>query len=147
MRILVDRIYSDDDATLSNIYVDGEFVCFGLEDEYREEKVSGETRIPAGTYDMTMREVGGFNSRYKKKFGFHIGMLQVANVPNFEYILIHIGNTDKETAGCLLVGEGAIVNGQISIQYSTNAYKKLYKMVSGACLKRDLKIEYVDSDR
>ena len=147
MEILVNRIYSDNDATLSNIYVDGEFVCFGLEDEYREHKISRETRIPAGTYDMAMRDVGGFHNRYKKKFSFHLGMLQVLNVPGFEYILIHIGNTDDDTAGCLLVGNGALVRDEIIIQYSTSAYKTLYQVVSASCLNRDLQIEYRDSDR
>ena len=147
MKILVDRIHSNKEASLSLIYVDSEFICFGLEDEFREYKIALETRIPAGTYRVTMRNVGGFNNRYKQKFDFHIGMLQVANVPGFENILIHIGNTDKDTAGCLLIGEGAIVNGEISISYSKNAYVKFYQMVSKACLNRDLTIEYVDNDR
>ncbi len=147
MKILVNRIVSNNDSTLSIVSVDGEFICFGLEDEYREEKIAAETRIPAGIYMVKMRNVGGFDNRYKKKFGFHLGMLQVDRVPNFENILIHIGNTDKDTAGCLLVGEGAIVNGIISVQYSTNAYKKLYLAVCDACLAGDLTIKYVDNDR
>ena len=50
MLITVDRFKSDDDATLSKVDIDGQFVCFGLEDEYREDKVANETRIPAGRY-------------------------------------------------------------------------------------------------
>jgi len=41
--------------------VDGQFVCFGLEDEYREDKVAGETRIPSGTYQVALRKEGGFH--------------------------------------------------------------------------------------
>ncbi len=109
MKISVERIFSDDDATISTLWVDGRFICFGLEDEYREDKIPGETRIPAGEYKITLRTVGGFHTRYGRKFPeFHKGMLWIRGVPNFEYILIHIGNTDEHTAGCLLVGEGAI---------------------------------------
>jgi len=147
MNITVDRIYSNKDTTLSAVYVDGKFICFGLEDEYRTVKVYGKTRIPAGTYNVTMRNVGGFNKRYSQKFGFHLGMLQVQNVPGFEYVLIHIGNTDDDTAACLLVGEGARVSNDATLQYSTNAYKRFYQLVSTACLNRELTIEYLDNDR
>lgn len=146
LKIIVDRFHSNRETTLSRVTIDGVFVCFGLEDEYRAIKVAGETRIPAGDYNVTMRNIGGFDNRYKKKFDFHLGMLQVQNVPNFEYILIHIGNTDKNTAGCLLIGEGAIVSDKINIQYSTNAYVKFYKKVVNACLNRELTIEYQDND-
>ena len=50
MMITVDRFKSDADATISKVNVDGQFVCFGLEDEYRAENVANETRIPAGQY-------------------------------------------------------------------------------------------------
>ena len=42
MIITVDRFKSDSDATISNVNVDGQFVCFGLEDEFRAEKVANE---------------------------------------------------------------------------------------------------------
>ena len=64
MVILVDRFTSDDDSTISRVMVDGNFICFGLEDEYREEKVSKQTRIPAGTYRVTLRTAGSHHSRY-----------------------------------------------------------------------------------
>ena len=91
MKITVVRIKSDDDATLSLVSVDGYFQCFGLEDEYREEKIAGETRIPAGLYNVGVRDEGGFHNRYMRKFSkFHRGMLEVQDVPNFKYILILI---------------------------------------------------------
>jgi len=147
MNITVKRIKSDEDATLSLIFIDDEFICFGLEDEYRADKVARETRIPSGTYPITLRQVGGFNNRYKKKFpGFHDGMLWVRNVPNFEYILIHIGNTDQDTAGCLLIGEGAMTSGELRITHSTNAYKKVYQKVLNSARSGNLTIEYQDHD-
>jgi len=108
MKLLVERFTSDEDTTISAVYLDDVFQCFGLEDEYREEKVASKTRIPAGTYKVGVRTTGGFHSRYKNKFSeFHQGMLHVQDVPRFEFILIHVGNTDENTAGCLLVGTGA----------------------------------------
>ena len=147
MQITVNRIISNADATLSTVYVDDRFVCFGLEDEFREHKVSRETRIPAGHYPITLRTVGGFHSRYERKFSeFHRGMLWVRNVPGFEYILIHIGNTDEDTAGCLLVGQGDHSSGELRISESSLAYAKLYQQVLEAAAAEELSIEYLDKD-
>lgn len=59
MNIKVSRFAADDETTISLVTVDGEFVCFGLEDEYREIKIPGETRIPAGLYQLKLRKHGG----------------------------------------------------------------------------------------
>jgi hypothetical protein len=148
MRILVNRITSDSEATLSTISIDDKFECFGLEDEYREEKVAGETRIPAGTYQVGVRAEGGFHNRYSAKYpDFHRGMLQVLDVPNFEYILIHVGNTDADTAGCLLVGDNATTAGRITIPSSGSAYKSIYPKLIDAAEAGELSITYVDNDR
>ena len=120
MNLTIERFTSDEDTTISAIYLDDVFQCFGLEDEFREEKVPSETRIPAGTYKVGIRDTGGFHNRYSRKFSdIHQGMLQVQDVPGFEFILIHVGNTDENTAGCLLVGTGAMARaGDMSIQSS-----------------------------
>jgi hypothetical protein len=146
--IIVTRFVSDGESTLSTIYVNDRFVCFGLEDEFRLVKVMEETRIPAGTYKIKVRSFGGFHSRYGNKFGeMHRGMLEVADVPNFTDILIHIGNTHKDTAGCLLVGLGAVARpGDMSIQSSVEAYKALYRTVIEEALKEELSIHFVDAD-
>ncbi len=68
MIITVDRFKSDLDATISKVNVDRRFVCFGLEDEYRADKVANETRIPAGRYKVGVRTEGGFHARYTHKF-------------------------------------------------------------------------------
>ena len=112
------------------------FLAYTLEDEQRDEKVFGETRIPEGTYKLGLRKVGGYHARYSKKFDdFHIGMLHVLDVPGFEYILIHCGNTDEHTAGCLLVGDSQ-ENNQITedgfIGKSTQAYKRIYPRIAEA---------------
>ena len=127
------------------------FLCYTLEDEYREDKVAGETRVPAGTYRITLRTTGGFHGRYLKKYGeMHKGMLWVRDVPNFEYILIHTGNTDEHTAGCLLVGDSQQTNFGDSdgfVGSSTQAYKRIYPMVAEVLEGGgDVTISYRDFD-
>ncbi|MGM9489730.1 DUF5675 family protein [Ideonella sp. YS5] len=148
MDVLVDRFISDNDTTISHVLVDGQFMCFGLEDEYRAEKVMHETRIPAGRYAVRMRNQGSHDSQYRAQFpDIHRGMLHVRDVPGFEFILIHCGNTQADTSGCLLVGSGAVTDvGNMSISSSRSAYRKFYPTVIDAALDGDLWITYVDSD-
>jgi len=151
MDITVDRYKSTPPgtpgATLSRVLVDGEPCVVGLEDEYRAVKVKGETRIPAGRYKISVRTFGDFHSRYSQRFSdFHKGMLEVMNVPGFTDILIHIGNFEHNTEGCLLVGMTAN-EGNMTIGSSAVAYKKLYKKVIAAALAGELYIEYIDNDR
>ena len=77
----------------------------------------------------------------------HRGMLHVQDVPGFQYILIHIGNTDEDTAGCLLVGEQAVTSkGEMRVNLSGNAYKEFYPLVVDAAEAGDLSITYQDND-
>jgi hypothetical protein len=129
------------DRTANAPYAEGyrckrTFLAYTLEDEQRDKKVYGETRIPNGTYELGLRKVGGYNEKYSKRFSdIHVGMLHVLNVPGFEYILIHCGNTDEHTAGCLLVGDSQ-ENNQITkdgfIGKSTQAYKRIYPRIAEA---------------
>ena len=155
MKLEVLRFSSQKDSTngiLFNVTEGREFLCYTLEDEYRDEKIKGETRIPSGTYKITLRTVGGFHGRYEKKYGgMHKGMLWVRDVPNFEYILIHTGNTDEHTAGCLLVGDTQQQNITKSksgfIGASVDAYKRIYPSIASAIERGDdVEISYVDFD-
>ena len=137
MQLEVLRFSSEDDSTSGLLFdiTDGnrKFLAYTLEDEYREEKEMHETRIPAGTYNVTLRTVGGFHTRYTEKYGdMHKGMLWVRDVPGFEYILIHTGNTDEHTSGCLLLGDTQ-TNNQIKedgfIGSSVQAYKRVYPLI------------------
>ena len=112
------------------------FLAYTLEDEQRDKKIYGETRIPEGTYKLDLRKTGGYHRKYSKRFkNIHIGMLHVLDVPGFDYILIHCGNTDEHTAGCLLVGDSQ-ENNQITkdgfIGKSTQAYKRIYPKIAEA---------------
>ena len=151
MKLKVLRISSQEDSTSGLLFLEQnnklDFLCYTLEDEHRDNKVRGETRVPQGTYQIKLRKEGGFHEKYKKRFSFHKGMLHVVNVPNFEYILIHTGNTDEHTAGCLLVGDSQENNVIIKdgfIGKSTNAYKRIYPDIVEALQKEKVFIEYVD---
>lgn len=149
MRIVVDRFLSDAETTLSKILVDGSFACFGLEDEFREQKVAKETRIPAGTYSIELQTEGTLHQKYSQRFAdIHRGMLHLRDVPGFTGIMIHVGNTEKDTEGCLLVGSQAITEpGQMSVTQSVAAYRRLYQIVVDAAAAGDLTIEVQDNDR
>ena len=147
MKLTVVRTQFGKDATNGILLVDGIFECFTLEDQYQEVKVMHETCIPEGTYDIKFRTVGGFHERYKGKYGqAHHGMLHLQDVPNFTYILIHAGNTDEHTSGCLIVGEtqqDLDISDDGFIGHSGKAYSKLYDKVAKQLLQgRDVSIEY-----
>lgn len=135
MKLVLQRLGHDADSTLGALYIDGKLVAGVCEDEPRAVKVPGKTRIPAGTYRVTLRTEGGFHARYAQQYGArHKGMLWLRDVPGFEYILIHIGNTQKDTAGCLLVGALLAVNtsGGGAVQQSTTRYWEVYPGVAAA---------------
>nr|BAR34393.1 probable peptidase [uncultured Mediterranean phage uvMED] len=138
MKIQVIRTQLGKDATNGLVFIDGQFECYSLEDQYQKVKVMHETCIPEGEYEVKLRTVGGFNDRYTKKYPtFHKGMLELQNVPGFQYILIHQGNTDEHTSGCLIVGntqQDLDVNFNGMVGSSADAYQKLYKKVSAAIL-------------
>jgi hypothetical protein len=113
-------------------FINNKFQCHTIEDGHKDVKVKGETRIPDGRYEVTLRKEGGFHGRYLKEYGasFHKGMLWVRNVPNFEYILIHVGNSAKDTEGCLLVGMTNSADEAGFIGGSKIAYRKIYPIIA-----------------
>ena len=156
MKLKVIRFSSQKDSTNGLLFHDSdsglEFLCYTLEDEHRDYKVKGETRVPAGTYKIQLRTEGGFHKRYTKKYGrFHKGMLHITNVPNFEYILIHTGNTDEHSSGCLLVGdsqENNIIIKDGFVGKSTNAYKRIYPDIAKEIMNgEEVTIEYIDLNK
>lgn len=148
MKLNVIRHQFGKDATNGMLFIDGVFECYTLEDEVRDVKVMSETAIPLGTYEIKFRNIGGFDTKYKARYGtiFHKGMLELQNVPNFKYILIHTGNTDEHTAGCLLLGETQqdLDKGKDGfVGGSGDAYKKMYPKVRDALLNGEkVTIEY-----
>ena len=154
MKLKVLRFSSQEDSTNGLLFdaTNGmEFLCYTLEDEKRDQKVMAETRIPSGTYNILLRKEGGFHARYTKKYGsMHKGMLHVQDVPNFQWILIHTGNTDEHTAGCLILGDSQETNILVKdgfIGRSTQAYKRVYPIIASALESgEEVTIEYIDLD-
>jgi len=148
MKLNVIRHQFGKDATNGLLFIDGVFECYTLEDEVRDVKVMSETAIPLGTYEIKFRNIGGFDTKYRARYGttFHKGMLELQDVPNFKYILIHTGNTDEHTAGCLLLGETQqdLDKGKDGfVGGSGDAYKKMYPKVRDALLNKEkVTIEY-----
>lgn len=140
MKLTLDRYFKTNDFTVGRLSIQYDealppiFECYTLEDEHRETKVMHETRIPAGTYEIKLRLFGGHHERYKVKFPFHKGMLWLQDVPKFKDILIHIGNQEKDTSGCVLVGKSVdLKKGFLSS--STLAYESMYKKVADELVK------------
>jgi len=142
MKLDVVRTQFGKDATNGMLFVDGVFECFTLEDEVRDIKVMSETAISLGEYEIKFRNIGGYDTKYKARYGstFHKGMLELQDVPNFKYILIHTGNTDQHTAGCLLIGETQqdLDKGKDGfVGGSGDAYKKFYPKCRDALIAKE----------
>jgi len=156
MKYEVLRVSSQKDSTSGLLFEvnNGKrtFLCYTLEDEQRDVKVWGETRIPAGTYKLGLRTEGGFHNRYLSRYGadFHKGMIWVLDVPGFEWILWHSGNTDENTAGCLLLGNtqtSNLVAKDGFIGSSRDAYSLVYPRVLAAIESGlNVEVEYIDYD-
>lgn len=139
MELIVDRKWKKQSYTISNLWIDNKIFCQVLEDADRglddsmslnkiqELKKPSITAIPKGTYEVTL-------DVYSPKFGSKAFYKEVCNgkvprllnVKGFEGILIHAGNTDKDTSGCLLVGVNK-VKGQVL--NSQDTFRKLYKLL------------------
>lgn len=139
MKLEVNRFADNGEATLGILLIDGIFKCFTVEDqEQKGEKIMNETRVPNGTYDIKLRAEGGYHNKYSDKYGdMHKGMLCIHNAPNwkietsthnFQYILIHTGNTDDHTSGCLLLND-AVSGTTFTGSSSVNAYKRIYPQI------------------
>ena len=138
MKLDVVRTQFGKDATNGILFINGVFECYTLEDEVRDIKVHSETAIPLGEYEIKLRTEGGFHSKYTTRYGaMHKGMLWLQDVPNFKWILIHTGNTDQHTAGCLLLGETQqdLDKGKDGfVGGSGDAYKKAYPKIANSIL-------------
>lgn len=94
MNLLLRRLHKTDNSTIGKLFIDGVFECYTLEDVEREIKIKGETAIDKGTYKVIITP----SNRFKRDLPL------LLNVPNFEGVRIHSGNTNHDTEGCILVG-------------------------------------------
>ena len=119
MVITVKRLYKTENSTIGELLIDGVFECFTLEDKERPVKIKGETAIPKGTYRVIINE----SNRFKRLLPLLI------DVPNFEGVRIHSGNSNHDTEGCILVGQTRNKN---YIGQSRKAFDKLFKKMQAA---------------
>jgi len=137
MKVILSRLKTDNKGTIGFLKIDNDPMYFTLEDPYHDKKIYGDTRIPMGSYEIKLRDEGGMTKRYKDKYGaeFHKGMLWLQDVPNYEWIYIHTGNTKEHTEGCILVGMIADISSETkSVGRSRDAYKEIYSKISNAIL-------------
>ena len=142
MHLLVDRKYKKNTYTISRLFVDDKYFCDVLEDKDRGlkqtdkldhikfVKVVGETAIPSGTYDICMDVTSpkySASSFYREVCNGKVPRL--LNVPGFEGILIHTGNTALDSSGCLLVGKNTI-KGRVASSKAT--FRALYGVMEKA---------------
>ena len=141
MEVKVKRIARRDNYTIGKMYVNGEYVCDTLEDTDRGltskmsvaqisgMKVHGETAIPTGRYLVDMKTVSPrFDGR--PQYQFCKGRLpRLCNVPAYQGVLVHCGNTANDTEGCILVGLNKAVG---QVLNSTATFRKVYAMLKAA---------------
>lgn len=125
MKLTLKRKFLNDKYTVGDLFIDGKFFCNTIEDKVRElsvtcpytskgqsckckGKIYAQTAIPAGIYKVTME----YSPRFKRKLPL------LHNVPHFLGILIHSGNDETASAGCLIVGnntiKGKVINSRIT---------------------------------
>lgn len=133
MKLLLKRVALRETYTIGRLYVDNHLFCDTCEDKVRdierEGKVYGKTAIPYGTYKVTL---GVQSPKYSQRSNYNWcnGYLpRLLNVPHFDGILIHAGNTAEDSAGCILVGENKVVGKVIN---SMATLKRLYGILREA---------------
>ena len=139
MKLTLKRIALRKTYTIGKLYIDDNYFCDTLEDTVRdldkdgkfdngEKKIKVKTAIPYGTYQIKWT----YSPRFKKYTP------QLMNVPSFEGIRIHNGNSSDHTEGCLLLGEnkkvGMVLNSKATIA-------KFYRIINDACAKGKVTIE------
>ena len=127
------RLSHGEDSSYGVLYDPcGSQQCFIVEDEPREIKVSGETRIPGGIYRLEQRKVlTGLTKRYREKYDWFEWHLELQDVPNFTQCYVHIGNYEHNSNGCLLCNYNIVSsNGEYHGGNSTQAFKDFYEKVN-----------------
>lgn len=133
MRIELHRYDLTDRRTIGKLSINGQFACYTLEDAVRPIKIPRETAIGYGAYDVTVN----VSRRFQKP------MPLLLNVPNFEGVRIHSGNTEADTEGCILVG---LTRGADSIGDSRKAFDLIFPQIEAAVQQGDrVTIEIVRS--
>lgn len=145
MNLTLRRRFKCNGYTIGTLYIDNAPFCDTLEDadrgldanmslaELQRMKLKSVTAIPTGSYSVTLKVKSprfGSKAFYKEVCGGFLPRL--VGVPAFDGVLIHCGNTAKDTDGCILVGENK-VKGQVVNSQAT--FRKLYARMSEAAAR------------
>jgi hypothetical protein len=165
--IFVNRQKGQPDWTLSSFESDDKTVKgVGCEDEKRNIKVKGETRIDAGRYLLTLTPSPKFSNEYfrddqgnlilaknrttdelKHQYAWPHELITVTGVKNFDRILWHWGNTDDDTDGCYLVGSVfGPTKGQQGVLNSRKKYTEIYPIIWRALRAGQVYVNYIDHE-
>lgn len=122
MELNVKRIARKDGYTIGRLFINNEYFCDTLEDtdrglkdtmqvnEILAKKVKAQTAIPTGKYDVILT----FSPRFKRVLPL------LLSVKGYEGVRVHAGNTNKDTEGCLLIGEnkakGQVLNSRATLE-------------------------------
>lgn len=137
METRIIRVAQGLQSTLSHLYINGLFACYLLEDSIRENKIPAQTCIPTGVFRLTLNKTSGMHSRYLKDYPkMHQGMIEIDELPNFEFVFFHKGNTHQDTEGCPLVGHYWIkVEENYQVMLSGFAYRQVYPLLVNQILQ------------
>jgi len=129
MELLLARRGYSDEATEGDLFdmtdpEAPEFLCYTLEDPVREPgvKIPGVTAIPAGRYRVVVTLSPAFG----------VWMPLLLDVPGFDGIRIHWGNSAKDTKGCILVGDEPTGSRDNWVGKSVVAYERLFERINAA---------------
>ncbi|MCW3102337.1 MAG: hypothetical protein JWO09_777 [Bacteroidetes bacterium] len=128
MNLKLIRKYPAADCVIGELYVDNIFECYTCEDIERPEKIHGVTAIPRGIYEVVVT----FSDRFKRQLPL------LLNVPGYEGIRIHPGNTAADTEGCILPGKGKT---ESSVTQSVVAFNALFSKIESAAKMGKIFIE------
>lgn len=134
--ITVERTIFTDKSTIGELHIDGDLFCHTLEDTCRKKgvKVDGKTAIPMGRYEVVIDH----STRFDRD------MPHLLDVPGFEGIRIHAGNTSEDTEGCILLG---MRHGDDVLYDSRSAYDKFFALLKDRLAKGPVHISVVGGGR
>ena len=141
MELKLNRVGKQYTYTIGKLFIDGVYFCDTMEDKDRgldqstpistieKVKVPSQTAIPTGLYKVAMNQVSPRLSKKDMYKGIGGKLPRLIDVPGFDGVLIHVGNTDKDSSGCILVGfnkvKGQVIN-------SRDTFFKLYAKLKEA---------------
>jgi hypothetical protein len=121
MEIKIVREQYRSGSTVGRMLVDDDFECFTLEDRICTNNVYGDTAIPPGIY----RVVVNFSQTFEAELPL------VLNVPMYDGIRIHGGDTQANTPGCILVGRNWTPGAEV-VSASRLAFAPLFRKICTA---------------